>query len=147
MGITLWIVLLVIVGVISFTASRNNALAANRTAEKALMALKNNDDTTIYNLGSDDFKKSSDKQKVKDVVNQWSKVIVQATDGKPELVSKRETQKDNKRLTTLEYKYKIKPGKSKIDQKELYVQTVLENAGNAYKLYTFGIDTKRPDSK
>lgn len=145
--IGLWVTVLVVVGVISFAASRNNALASNKIAEQALEALEHDDDQTVYGLGSKDFKKVSDQTKVKAVVNQWSKVIAQATDGTPELMSKQLEVKDNKELTTLVYKYDVQPGKSNIEQKELFVRVVLEKNGPNYQLYTFNIDTKKKDSK
>lgn len=139
--IVLWLVLLLVVGLISFTVSRNNTLAAERFAEKSLVALKNNDDTTVYNLGSESFKKASDKQKVKVVVNQWSKIVNEATEGKPERVSKSESTEDKKQLTNLLYRYKVKQGKSKINQKDLYVKVVLDHTNGQYKLHTFSFDT------
>lgn len=142
--IAIWVAVLLVVGLISFTISRNSALAANKKAEAALSALKANDDTAFYNLGSTNFKKASDQKKVKAVVNEWSKVISQATNGQPELVSKQtSTTKDGKNLTTLVYKYQVQPGKSKINQKELFVQVVVEQTDDGYKLATFNIDTQK----
>ncbi len=136
-----WVIILIIVGFGSFTLARNSALAANRPAEKALAALKANDPDGLYNLGTDEFKKTSDKTKVKAVVTEWTKVINQATDGKPQIVSKQTAIKDGKELTTLDYKYQVQPGKSKINQKELFVRIVTQKVDNTYKLYTINIDT------
>lgn len=142
--VAIWIIALLIVGMLSFTISKNNALAANKQAEAALNSLKENDATSFYNMGSENFKKVSDQKKVKAVVNEWSKVISQATNGQPELVSKQTAvTKEGKKLTTLVYKYQVKPGKSKINQKELFVQIVVEQTSEGYKLYTFNIDTKK----
>lgn len=140
--IAFWCSVLIIVGYLSFTASRNNALAPNRSAEKALESLKANDDAALYNLGSEEFKKASSQDKVKGVTNEWSKVINQATEGDPELVSKQQTTEDGKSVTTLLYRYKVKPGKSKIDQEYLYVQVGMEQNGPSYQLRTFNIDVK-----
>lgn len=146
-GVIVWVIILITVGAISFTVSRNNALAENRVAEKSLNALKANDDTTLYNLGSQDFKKATDQKKVKSVVNDWHKVISQATEGDPELVSKQQSTKDNKQLTTLIYKYKIKPGKSKINQEHLYIRVVTTQEDSQHKLYTFTVDIKPAEKK
>ena len=137
-----WVAVLLLVGFISFNTARSNALAANKTAEKALTALKASDANGIYQLGTNEFKNASDQTKVKAVIAEWNKVIVQTTDGKPTLVSKQESTKDGKSLTTLLYKYTVKPGKSKINQKELYVQAVTQKVGTEYKLSTFTIDFK-----
>lgn len=147
--VLLFVAVLALVGFASYTAARNKALAPNRPAEKALAALKANDSNAVYDLGSDDFKKASDRQKVKAVVEQWSNIVSQATEGEPVLVSKTSTTEGDKQLTNLTYKYRIKEGKSKINQKELFVLVKTQKVGNDYKLYTFSIDanSKQPDQK
>lgn len=136
-----WVLVLLLVGFISFTFSRNKALGANRVSEKALSALKANNGPVIYKLGTKEFQKASELKKVQAFATEWSKVITQATDGKPTLVSKTESVKNKKPLTTLVYTYQVKPGKSKINQKELYSTVVVEKVQDVYKLYTFNIDT------
>ena len=139
----LWLVLFTVVGFTSYTIARNKAMAANKPAEKALVALKDNKPVAVYELGTDEFKKFSTLVQVKAVVEQWSKIVNQTTEGKPELVSKKESTKDKKQLTTLLYKYQIKPGKSKINQKELFVAVVVQKVDKEYKLYTFNIDSQK----
>lgn len=139
-----WIAALLIVGIMSFTVSRNNALAANKKAEAALDALKANDDTRLYNLGTEELKKSNDTSKVKTLVNEWTKVISQATNGTPELVSKQATvTKDGKKLTTLVYKYQVQPGKSKINQKELFVKIETIETNEGLKISAFNMDVQK----
>jgi len=137
-----WLAVLVLVGFIAFTVSRNSALAPNKVAEKALVDLKTNDSKALYQLGSPDFKKGSSEQKVQGVVADWTKVINQATDAKPTLISKQDFIQANKQLTHLTYRYGVKPGKSKIGQKDLYVNITLEHTNGQYLLYTFALDTK-----
>lgn len=139
-----WIIALFAVGVISFSVSRNNALAADKKAETALDALKANDDTRLYNLGTEELKKASDKTKVKTVVNEWHTVITQATNGDPELVSKQTTTtKDGNELVALIYKYQVQPGKSKINQKELFVKIDVIKTSEGYKINAFNIDVQK----
>lgn len=145
--IVLWVAVLFIIGFVSFTVSRNNALAPNRAAEDALAAIKNNDDKKIYELGTESFKKTSTKERVKTVVNEWSPVLSKATKGEPQVVSKQQSTKDNEQSVTLVYKYDIQPGKSKINQKEFYVRVILENTSNGYKVSAYNFDVQKKDSK
>ena len=143
--VIIWAAALLLIGYFSFTVSRNNALSANRIAESALSAIYQNDAKKVYELGSDDFKKVSSRDQVKKVVEEWNPVLAKATDGEPELVSKIESTKDSKRLTTLIYKYDVRPGKSKINQKEFYVRVIIAESDNGPKISVINFDVKKKD--
>lgn len=145
--IILWIIALIVVGIISFIVSRNNTLAPNHAAETALEAIKQNDDEKVYQLGSDSFKKTSSKEQVKTVVNEWSPVLSKAVTGEPQVVSKVQSTKDSKQFTTLVYKYDVQPGKSRINQKEFYVRVILENTDSGFKVSAYNFDVQKKDTK